>query len=183
MEKVATAACESDGSYRMALQPGSYAVVIAEAGDSHLSNPRSKLVTVKSQQWLQIMRGDEDSACCEESISGKKPPYNSGVKGRGPSPQVGCYGVPGPRPNGEVVQCVEAYSPGGDRMVACAACDSSNQSFTMPLAPGEYLIAFDAEKEPGSNAAPRLVTIAPQQWLRVDAKRAGIRAAPCPRLP
>jgi hypothetical protein len=186
MKVVASARCASDGSFRLALRPGHYAVVAARlpAGIDEAESLVPQLVTVKSHQWLQVTPWQEQEVARRDGASRVKAvQYNSGVKGRGPSQSEGCYGVPGPATRREWQQCVEAYSPGDNAMLACAECDPNGEEFTLPLAAGTYEIEFDAEKQTGSDNPVRRVTIAMGQWLRIDAKGAGIKPMPCPRLP
>ena len=188
MKMVAAAACNDDGSFRLALPVGRYAVF---AGQSRVgtsvrrasgSNARGQFVDVKPHQWLRAV----PVAGEPEPRLTAAPAYDSGIKGHGLSQSARCYGnPPARRAPTEEKQCVEAYSAGGAAMVACAACRFPDGDFVMPLPPGQYFVEFDDEKARASDSPAHFhpVTVSPRQWLRLDARDAsGGAPLRCPPL-
>jgi hypothetical protein len=185
MKLMSAGPCSKDGSFRLPLAPGHYAVFVGMTpGAAGGASSWWQYVDIVPHQWLHLVspKGDIGTTCtsdadclrgamrCRENPLGpgaphycslgprSQPPpvYDSGVRGRIGAPSNRCYGNPPAVPPPQEHQCIEAFREGATDMAACAGCRIGDGEFALPLAPGRYVLEIGQES--------RTVEVTSGQW-------------------
>jgi hypothetical protein len=206
MKLLSAGPCSKDGSFRLALTPGHYAVFVGVTpGVQRSAGEWWQYVEIVAHQWQQLVPPTRDygATCssdadcsrggvqCQEIPRGQgtvhqclprprsqPPTYDSGVRGRIGAPYSQCYGNLPTVPPPQEEQCIEAFREGGTDMTACAACRIGDGEFVLPLAPGRYVLEIDQES--------RKVEVRSGQWSELylqGAKPGTVQLPPCPNVP
>ena len=203
MKVLATAPCNQDGSFRLALAPGRYAVFFGERyGRSWLW---WQYVDVAPHQWLHMVEPKEngpipcktDVDClkaglkcieigrgqgsvheCLRGMRNQPATYDSGVRGRIGAPNAQCgRGTRRAEPEVPENQCIEAFREGSAYMAACAGCQIGDGAFVLPLPPGRYVLQIGQEY--------RALEVVTGQWSELYAQGAEpgpVRFPTCPTV-